>query len=137
VATVTRTATLTKTENKRFRNEHRRPPPGFNPGGGLRCARTTSASPAAHEHRAWPAGTPARPAAGGRVGPALGSGGWDRGAGVMSPGSKALGWLNGFYRVYLRIVLVLRYLRRERDTPSIEITVSSQLITERNFMFGT
>jgi hypothetical protein len=48
VATVTRTATLTKTENKRFRNEHRRPPPGFIPGGGLRCSRTASASPVAH-----------------------------------------------------------------------------------------
>jgi hypothetical protein len=35
------------------------------------------------------------------------------------------------------IVLVLRYLRRERDTSAIKITLSSQLITEGNFMFGT
>ena len=26
------------------------------------------------------------------------------------------GWLDGIYRVYVPIVLVLRYLRRERDT---------------------
>jgi hypothetical protein len=46
VATVTRTATRTKTREQNLRNEHRRPPPGFIPGGGLRRAGTTSARPA-------------------------------------------------------------------------------------------
>jgi hypothetical protein len=46
VATVTRTATRTKTREQKIRNEHRRPPPGFIPGGGLRRAGTTSVGPA-------------------------------------------------------------------------------------------
>jgi hypothetical protein len=46
VATVTRTATRTKTREQKIRNEHRRPPPGFIPGGGLRRAGTTSVRPA-------------------------------------------------------------------------------------------
>jgi hypothetical protein len=46
VATVTRTATRTKTREQKIRNEHRRPPPGFIPGGGLRRAGANSAWPA-------------------------------------------------------------------------------------------